>query len=344
MSTIHIKEPKKGSLHTALGIKQEDKIPASKLVVKESDSPSMVKKKVFAANARKWKHEFGGPLNEESLLGNKIENYPSEYVFDSYLNQPDQYGFGSWLKDNAGAVGAVVGTGIGTVIAPGIGTSIGANLGSTIGGSVQANDQQNDQDSLLQKQQLTQIAQNRMANGGYVNFGNSIGNQLIAPIAGSIQREKTQSEHDELGQKKVLSDLSGGRIEYGTGGNLKELSANWYLPKDTYGNGGNFDFMMANGGTAIQPRIDDVDGSNMKSPSTNTNIYTGGNSEFTERRGGIEIPNPDTAVVNSGETHLESAIGGTPIGRNALAEHNEVIYKDPKTNKKYVFSEQLKMA
>ncbi|MEX5533430.1 hypothetical protein, partial [Pseudomonas syringae] len=81
-------------------------------------------------------------------------------------------------------------------------------------------------------------------------------------------------EHDELGQKKVLSDLSGGRIEYGTGGNLKELSANWYLPKDTYGNGGNFDFMMANGGTAIQPLIDDVDGSNMKSPSTNTNIYT----------------------------------------------------------------------
>lgn len=463
MATIHINPENKGKFNAtkkATGKTTEE--------LTHSKNPVTKKRAIFAQNASRWnKKELGGEIDVQD-----------------YLSNPDQYGFGSWLKDNAGTVGSVVGAGLGTLIAPGVGTAIGAQLGSTIGGSVQQNDQQKDQDDLLQKQQLTQLAMNRMANGGYVaNFGNSVGSQLLAPIAGSIQKDQTQSEYDELGQKKVLSDLTGGRIEYETGGqlqyevkndkpfknwydaqavynkalqdkykdfpvseilsnsikdknfkntnldsysdslvskygdkyltkeevdsisktnnvpnafeldslmrnsdleganksinttgkkedkldkyglrmmmersfpegkspykgyanggNLEELSANWYVPIPTYGNGGNFDFMMANGGQAIQPRIDDVSGSNMNVPSTNNNIYTKGSSAYSERRGGIDIPNPDTSVINSGQTHSTSPIGGTPIGNRALVEDKEVIYKD-KSGKKYVFSEKLK--
>jgi hypothetical protein len=47
---------KKGALHKDLGVKQGDKIPASKLKVKKSDSPLEVKRKTFAKNASKWNH------------------------------------------------------------------------------------------------------------------------------------------------------------------------------------------------------------------------------------------------------------------------------------------------
>lgn len=376
MSTIHIKPENKGKFNAT-----KERTGKTTEELTHSKNPLTRKRAIFAQNASRWKHEFGGDLNEESLLGNKIENYPSEYVFDSYLNQPDQYGFGSWIKNKAapfvfdgakaysnlalGAVGIdpgykyenkafdkigsvlnqagkVGGQIAANIVAPGVG---GAALGAVQQGvgaaTAQPTDAQIEADALSEKQRLTQLAMSRMANGGYVNFGNSISNQLITPIAGSIQREKTQSEHDELGQKKVLSDLSGGRIEYGTGGNLKELSANWYLPKDTYSHGGSFDFMMANGG-AVQPLIDDVDGSNMKSPSTNTNIYTGGNSDFTERRSGVQQPSEDTSIIKNGGLHENSPLGGVPIGNRALVEEGEVIYKD-KSGKKYVFSNKIKI-
>lgn len=55
-SKIYIKPSKRGSLRKALGTKKGEKIPASKLTVKSTDSPAMKKKKQFAINARKWKH------------------------------------------------------------------------------------------------------------------------------------------------------------------------------------------------------------------------------------------------------------------------------------------------
>ena len=55
-SKIYIKPSKRGSLRKALGTKKGEKIPASQLAVKSTDSPAMKKKKVFAQNARKWKH------------------------------------------------------------------------------------------------------------------------------------------------------------------------------------------------------------------------------------------------------------------------------------------------
>lgn len=69
-SKIHIKESKKGTLHTALGVPQDEKIPASKLKIKESDSPALKKKKQFAINSKKWHHaENGLNLIDEPTFG-----------------------------------------------------------------------------------------------------------------------------------------------------------------------------------------------------------------------------------------------------------------------------------
>ena len=74
-SGIHIKKSKKGSLHTALGVKQGEKIPASKLKIKSTDSPALKKKKQFAINAKKFKHQAGGEVDPE----NYYEDDPSAY-------------------------------------------------------------------------------------------------------------------------------------------------------------------------------------------------------------------------------------------------------------------------
>lgn len=66
---IYIKKSKRGSLHTALGIPQGEKIPVSKLAIKSTDSEAIRKKKQFAINARQWSHrDLGGPLTENPPL------------------------------------------------------------------------------------------------------------------------------------------------------------------------------------------------------------------------------------------------------------------------------------
>ena len=55
-SGIHIKPSKQGSLHSALGIPQNQKIPASTINKRLAGNPSeaMRKKLQFAKNARSW--------------------------------------------------------------------------------------------------------------------------------------------------------------------------------------------------------------------------------------------------------------------------------------------------
>ena len=67
--SIKIKKSKQGSLHTHLGVPQGKKIPANKLKIKSTDSPAIRKKKQFAINSRKWKHEYGGLIPEYSWGG-----------------------------------------------------------------------------------------------------------------------------------------------------------------------------------------------------------------------------------------------------------------------------------
>lgn len=60
-SGIHIKSSKEGSLHKAMGISEDKKIPESKLKsevasAKRSGNVAEEKKAVFAENARHWHH------------------------------------------------------------------------------------------------------------------------------------------------------------------------------------------------------------------------------------------------------------------------------------------------
>ena len=54
---IKIKKSKAGSLHTALGVPQGQKIPAGKIAsAANSSNPNLKRKAVFAKNAAGWKH------------------------------------------------------------------------------------------------------------------------------------------------------------------------------------------------------------------------------------------------------------------------------------------------
>jgi hypothetical protein len=55
--SIHIKPSKRGSLHRALHVPEDKKIPVAKLEkAAHSKSPSLRKKADFALNARHFKH------------------------------------------------------------------------------------------------------------------------------------------------------------------------------------------------------------------------------------------------------------------------------------------------
>lgn len=78
---IHIKKSKVGSLHEHLGVAKDKKIPASKLAIKPGDSPAIRKKKQFALNARKWKHDDGGSIPEFDYTDDlQVEDNQVEYL------------------------------------------------------------------------------------------------------------------------------------------------------------------------------------------------------------------------------------------------------------------------
>jgi len=79
---IKIKKSHKGLLHKNLGVPEGEKIPASKLKIKSTDSKAIRKRKQFAINAKKFKHENGGLMKYENG-GNPLYN-PNYYDF----NQP----------------------------------------------------------------------------------------------------------------------------------------------------------------------------------------------------------------------------------------------------------------
>lgn len=141
-----------------------------------------------------------------------------------------KYGFGSWLKENAGAVGTIAGAGLGTLIAPGIGTQIGASIGGQLGGAVQQS-------------------------GG--------------------QQQQIQQQQQEAIKQQLISNLP---------------AQSNYVPT----------FAM------------------------------GGDLPITDR----------IANIDNGQTHEQSAIGGVPMGQNALTEVGEVVFKN-KAGKKYVFTNRF---
>ena len=60
--SINIKPSKRGTLRAALGTPKGQNIPVDELADKPGDSKAMKKKKLFARNAKKWKHATGGHM------------------------------------------------------------------------------------------------------------------------------------------------------------------------------------------------------------------------------------------------------------------------------------------
>ena len=84
---IKIKKSHKGLLHKNLGVPQDEKIPASKLKIKESDSSAVKKRKVFAQNAKKWHHPNGGFIKYEGGGNNNISGANESGMGTSGLSQ-----------------------------------------------------------------------------------------------------------------------------------------------------------------------------------------------------------------------------------------------------------------
>lgn len=82
-----------------------------------------------------------------------VSGYPI-YAYGGRMN-PKEYGFGSWLGENAGAIGTVAGTIGGAFLgAPQIGAQIGGSVGGAVQKGVEANQQEEElQQQLIQQQQ-----------------------------------------------------------------------------------------------------------------------------------------------------------------------------------------------
>ena len=100
----------------------------------------------------------------------------------------EQYGLGSWLKHNAGIVGAVAGAGLGLAAAPFTGGAslglmgLGASLGGQAGGAVQSNTMQEDAIA-AQNASITQQNAKTQAQGQLQNMQIQNPNQQYMPVA-----------------------------------------------------------------------------------------------------------------------------------------------------------------
>ena len=83
-----------------------------------------------------------------------------------------QYGFGSWLKKNAGTIGTIAGAGLGMLVGM---PTLGASLGGAVGGGIQNNYQQGEQADMAAQQQAEQLAQQKlqMQKMQNINTGNA---------------------------------------------------------------------------------------------------------------------------------------------------------------------------
>jgi hypothetical protein len=146
-SKIYIKPSKRGSLRKHLGVGEGEKIPTSKLRIKSTDSPAIRKKKQFAINARKWKHEEGGI---------------------------QEYALGGWLKDNAQGVlgGLKIAGGAAALIASGgaaapLVTPLMASGAGDIAGEISKDQAINNQQDMINQQMMLRNRQ-QYFNNSYI--------------------------------------------------------------------------------------------------------------------------------------------------------------------------------
>jgi len=139
-------------------------------------TPAMKKKLVFALNARKWKKEDGGLV--------------------------EQYDLGGWIKENSqGIIGglkiaggaALMATGVGAAVAPGLIMSGVGDMGQEVTDGNQGK-AMSDQMAVLKKQQLANVQAGQVA----ANQG-GIGNVPTFPMGGVI----SGPDNVELEKKEV---------------------------------------------------------------------------------------------------------------------------------------------
>ena len=180
--SIKIKESKKGTLHTALGVKQGEKIPTSKLTIHKDDSPALKKKKQFAQNARKWNHEYGGLVNPYDLGG---------------------------ILQGAGALANFI---------PGVGNIVGAGLGiagSLISGNKQRKEEAKAADIRLMNQKQQALSSLPISQNGVAGVVNPF--QIMA-LGGLTNNQNKLETYNEGGTHEMNPN---GGIPIGTGSNGK---------------------------------------------------------------------------------------------------------------------------
>ena len=114
---------------------------------------------------------------------NKSKETTYEDIKDLTLNPMEQYGFGSWLKKNAGVIGTVVGAGAGMLLGPAgsiAGASLGASIGGSVGGAVSQSEMAKEQVQ-AQNEQAAAIEHQQMINNKTQEL-NSVDNPLYSGV------------------------------------------------------------------------------------------------------------------------------------------------------------------
>lgn len=184
------------------------------------------------SNNNKLPQKLTSTDNNMNILQNK-----KPFIFPNNL---PQYGFGSWLKENAGMVGTIAGGGLGMLIGN---PMLGASIGGSIGGAVQqkntmevANQEQAD---LLAKQTGIQTAltnaQNmnlptygaNFATGGNLNFKSPAAYKAwlaYGHASGEFAKTPGHQKVSIKGQPKKVQHAMGGLIDsLACGGKLKAM-------------------------------------------------------------------------------------------------------------------------
>jgi len=212
-------------------------------------------------------------------------------AYKKYKTNIPQYGFGSWLKKNAGTIGTVVGAGVGTLIAPGIGTSIGASIGGQVGGNVQKSDEQKTAQQLQEEQARMQL--------------------------GQYQAAQSSQNTSAL----IPTFRNGGMMLYADGGNIN------IKPSKR----GTFTTAAKKHGQGVQEFASTVmsNKENYSPAMVKKANFARNASQWRKANGGeLQMSNTEPTVYTTGGTHEQNPNGGIPIGNKGLVEQGEVRYGD----------------
>jgi hypothetical protein len=273
----------------------------------------------------------------------------------TYINGIPQYGFGSWLKKNAGMIGTVVGAGAGALVGmPQIGASIGGSLGGAVQGATEQNALQQQQAEELAKQNAIKASMNMIPTNSYAPVmacGGKIKKANGGPLAFNNSLAIKDNEFQNWYKKNTLEGKN--KIPYS-----EDLNYDYY---SFYKNGdyNNSDYNIDNHFPDTYKRPQHPTFSNESIYSTPENPGGEWKGEKFNKKGTFKyavggfmtnigqaplMGNPkekggeldNTSYMKVGGTHEQN--GGIPMG-NALVERGEYIWEGPKG--KYVFSNRF---